>query len=154
MGKRGVSSLFRGRHTHAIDNKGRVSIPVKFREILEDLKEERIVLTTHVDRCLVGFTPKEWSLVEEKVLTAAAVDEGLRAFQRHFISGAVDCVLDSQGRILVAPSHREHAFLNKEVIFVGLLNRFELWDFARWHQTAVPPEKMPEISQTMARFGL
>jgi MraZ protein len=145
--------MFRGRHTHAIDNKGRVSIPSKFREILSVQHGNQIVMTTALDPCIVAYPPRAWQELEEKVLKYPSMHPHVSYFKRFFISGAVDCALDAQGRILIPPSLREHAALSKEVLFVGLLDKIEIWDVERWNQS-IPREGMEEIRKAMADLGL
>lgn len=147
--------MFRGRHTHTIDGKGRVSVPVKFREVLAEKYGSRLILTSELDNCLVAYPPDEWRSLEEKVLKYPSMNKSVNQFLRFYISGAVDCAVDGQGRILIPANLREHATLNKEVLFVGLLNKIELWDVQQWG-LAFPRDEaqIGEIRQAMAQLGL
>lgn len=125
--------MFRGRFEHTIDAKGRVSIPAKFRELLAERYGDRLILT-NFDRCLVAFPFAEWKILEEKISSFSLVKKEVMAFHRFFISGAIECPIDKLGRILVPPILREYAFLERNVVFAGMLNRFEIWSKERWQE--------------------
>ncbi|MBI5584097.1 MAG: division/cell wall cluster transcriptional repressor MraZ [Deltaproteobacteria bacterium] len=119
--------MFRGRSLHLLDQKGRISIPTRFREILKAGGDPRLVVTNSED-CLAAYPYEEWQRFEEKLSQFSQVDREIRSFKRFFISGACECSLDSQGRILIPPALREFAGLGKEVILAGQLKYFEVWD--------------------------
>ena len=123
--------MFRGRYEHTIDKKGRVSIPYKYREILSD-KSDNALIITNFDSCLIAFPKDEWEMLEKKVAKLPQMKPEVKAFQRYFISGAIECPLDKQGRVMIPQSLRQYAKLEKEVILVGLVKRFEIWAKDRW----------------------
>jgi MraZ protein len=127
--------VFKGRYAHTLDSKGRLSIPSKFRDVLADHQEDVLILT-NFDSCLLGFTQEEWRLLEEKIrgqsMFSTMLRQDMRAFVRYFFSGATECPLDKQGRILIPPSLREFAGFEKEVVLLGLANRIEIWSRKRW----------------------
>ena len=127
--------MFKGRYSHTLDSKGRLSIPSKFRDVLSDHQEDVLILT-NFDSCLLGFTQEEWRLLEEKIrgqsMFSSMLRQDMRAFVRYFFSGASECALDRQGRILIPPSLREFAGLEKDVVILGLANRVEIWSGSRW----------------------
>lgn len=123
--------MFRGRFEHSLDTKGRVSIPSKFREVLTTNYDERLVVT-NFDNCLWAYPFAEWRVIEEKVASLPQMKEEVKAFQRVFISAAVECPIDKAGRILIPPTLRDYAALDREVILVGMINRIEIWSSARW----------------------
>jgi MraZ protein len=127
--------VFKGRYAHTLDSKGRLSIPSKFRDVLADHQEDVLILT-NFDSCLLGFTQEEWRLLEEKIrgqsMFSTMLRQDMRAFVRYFFSGASECPLDKQGRILIPPSLREFAGFEKEVVLLGLANRIEIWSRKRW----------------------
>ncbi len=125
--------MFRGRFEHTIDAKGRVSIPAKYRELLSE-KSDNCIMITNFDRCLMAFPLDEWQVWEEKVTSMSMVKKEATAFQRFFISGAQECSIDKLGRILVPPTLRSYAQLEKNVVFVGLGKRFEIWSKERWEE--------------------
>ncbi|MBS4008048.1 MAG: division/cell wall cluster transcriptional repressor MraZ [Clostridium sp.] len=120
--------MFMGEHQHAIDGKGRLIIPVKFRE---DLGESFIV-TRGLESCLFVYPLQEWHLLTEKLKTLPFTKADARAFMRFFFSGAVSCELDGQGRILLPNNLREHAKLIKDVMVIGVSNRVEIWSREVW----------------------
>jgi MraZ protein len=130
-----VAGLFKGRYSHTLDSKGRLSIPSKFREVLSEHQEDVLILT-NFDSCLLGFTREEWRLLEEKIrgqsMFSTMLRKDMRAFVRYFFSGASECPLDRQGRILIPPTLREFAGLEKEVVLTGVANRIEIWSKERW----------------------
>lgn len=123
--------MFRGRFEHTIDKKGRISIPYRYREILVERSEESLIVTNS-DSCLVAFPKEEWELLEKKVAKLPQMKPEVKAFQRYFISGAIECPLDKQGRIMVPQSLRKYAKLDKEVVLVGLVKKFEIWSKEVW----------------------
>jgi len=123
--------VFRGRFEHIVDSKGRVSIPAKFRELLAEKYDDRLILT-NFDRCLVAYPYEEWRVLEERVSSLSMVKKEVKAFQRFFISGATECPIDKLGRILVPPTLRDYAQLGRNVIFAGMLRKFEIWSKERW----------------------
>lgn len=123
--------MFRGRFEHSVDSKGRVSIPAKFRELLAEKYDDRLILT-NFDRCLVAYPYEEWRVLEERVGSLSMVKKEVKAFQRFFISGATECPIDKLGRILVPPTLRDYAQLGRNVVFAGMLRKFEIWSKDRW----------------------
>jgi len=118
--------MFRGRFEHTIDSKGRISIPARFRELLAEKNDERVMIT-NFDRCLVAYPREEWQTMEEKISSLSMVKKEAKAFQRFFVSAAVECPIDKLGRILIPPTLRSYARLEKEVVFAGMVKKFEIW---------------------------
>jgi len=148
--------MFRGRFEHNIDGKGRVSIPAKFREILKrDYGSDQLIMTTF-DNCLVAYPLAEWQAFEEKLKEFSQLKKESKSFLRFFYSGAMECAIDDHGRILIPSQFREHADLNKEIVFVGVMNRFEIWNKAVWEEEfKTYKETFDEISESIAeRMGL
>ena len=121
-----VTAMLIGEYQHAIDPKGRVIVPSKFREDLGEL----FYVTKGLDGCLFVLSPVEWDKLQEKVM-AMPISKA-RGLQRFFFSGAAEVEPDKQGRILLPQHLREYAGLTKDVAFVGASRRAELWDAARW----------------------
>jgi len=146
--------MFRGRHEHTIDPKGRVSIPAKFREILTKKYDERLVIT-NFDGCLVAYPYEEWIRLEEKASSLSMVKKETRSFMRFFYSSAIECILDKQGRILIPQTLREYADLEKEVVLVGQLRKIEIWSKERWNEQIVKAhENFDQISEVLSELGL
>jgi MraZ protein len=134
--------MFRGRHTHSIDAKGRVSIPTAFREELQPVAERAPVLTAH-EGCLRLYPHDSWCQLEERILAQADVDPDAQDFVRLVLSSAEPTPIDRQGRILVPQHLREQAGLEREVTIAGVGREVELWDAARFRMV---------IGQTHANF--
>lgn len=122
--------MFMGEHQHAVDGKGRLIMPVKFRE---DLGESFIV-TRGLENCLFVYPLPEWHLLTEKLKALSFTRADARAFMRLFFAGAVNCELDRQGRILLPNSLREHAKLIKDVMVIGVSSRVEIWSREVWDE--------------------
>ena len=146
--------MFRGRYEHAIDSKGRISIPSRFREILTEKYDERLVIT-NFDHCLVAFPSKEWSALEQKVNSLSLVKKEAKTFLRFFYSSAIDCVIDKQGRLLIPPTLRDYAGLQKDVMLVGEGKKIEIWAKERWELVVKKAqEDFEQVSDTLAGLGL
>ena len=115
--------MFMGQYEHSIDTKGRIIIPAKFRDNLG----ESFVVTRGLDGCLFLYPDAEWQRFVEK-LQSLPSNLNTRRMQRQFLSKAMEVALDKQGRILIPSLLREIADLEKEVVFVGMMNRVEVWD--------------------------
>ena len=122
---------FRGSFLHTIDNKGRLSVPNRFRDALKSGGDDRLVITKGSNGCLAAYPMERWLQIEEDVdnLPAGAEKDN---FIRHFISPAQDLNVDKMGRILVPQQLRETAGLEREVMIAGAISKFEIWDRARW----------------------
>ncbi len=134
--------MFRGRYVHTIDAKGRLSIPAGFRMELER-KSEKAPILTNLLECLALYPYEDWLALEQKLCQTSQLQPEVQAFQRFMVSGAVECPVDRQGRILVPPYLRGHAQLEREVTIAGVGPRVELWDKQRFDQ---------DLTRTQARF--
>ena len=135
--------MFRGRHSHTIDAKGRVSIPVAYRMELQQRSDQPAFLTAD-ENCLCLYPFEDWRNHERKIVAKAELDPDARDYARLVISGAVESPLDKQGRILVPQYLREHAYLEREVTIAGVGPRIEIWDKARFDE---------DLNKTQARFN-
>lgn len=144
--------MFRGRFEHTLDSKGRLSIPSRFRETLNELYDSRLVVTTYNNR-LVAYPFAEWRRLEEKVLALPQFHKDTRALVTHFYSKAIDCAIDKLGRVLIPQSMRDHAKLERDVILVGALRYIEIWDKESLDKVEA---SIPEdyIVDTLERLGL
>jgi len=119
-----------GEYLHIMDEKGRVNVPARLREDLGN----KFVVTRGLDNCLFIYPAKVWAALETKLGNLPSLKAEMRAFLRIILSGAAEVELDRQGRVLTPPPLREHAFLQKEVIFIGVSNRAELWSKEKWEE--------------------
>ncbi len=146
--------MFRGRYEHTIDPKGRISIPSKFRDILKEKYDERLVIT-NFDHCLIAFPYEEWSLIEQKAGSFSLLRKETSAFFRFFYSSAIDCVIDKQGRLLIPQTLREYANFRKDVVLVGEGKWIEIFAKERWEEEARRAEESFEkIRDVLADLGL
>lgn len=141
--------MFMGEYNHAIDTKGRLIIPSKFREELG----EEFVVTKGLDGCLFVFPNEAWQEFENKLRSLPLANKSARQFSRFFVAGASSCELDKQGRILLPSSLREFAGLEKEVVLTGMLNRVEIWSKEKWLENN-SYDDMDEIAEQMTDLGL
>jgi MraZ protein len=133
--------MFRGHFEHAIDTKGRTSLPSRFRDVLAAASDLRLVVTPALfDPCLHVYPMRAWEELEAKIARLPQFDGHVVAFRRRYVSAAVECELDKQGRILVPPSLRDHAALHKEVLWAGMGQTAELWSKERWRAAQVMSE--------------
>ena len=122
------ANMFMGEFQHNIDPKGRLIIPARFREGLGD----RFIVTKGLDNCLFVYPQQEWTEVEQKLKSLPFTRADARAFVRFFFSGATECDIDKQGRILLPNNLREYAKLDKETMVVGVSTRVEIWSKDEW----------------------
>jgi len=148
------SPNFRGRSTARLDAKGRLRIPAKFREVLQNHYTDALIISQYGE-CLVAYPPEKWDEMEAKTLELSQVRHEHRSFVRLFISGAEICEFDNQGRILIPPLLREDANLEQEVILVGMLENFKIWDKGTYDlQVMRDKQNEQKIMETIAISGL
>ncbi len=153
--KEGEETMFRGRYEYTIDSKGRVSIPSKFKEILNQQYDDRLIITNY-DHCLVAYPHQEWSVIEEKVKSLPPLGKkDSRAFLRFFYSSGIDCEIDRQGRVLIPQSLRDYANLQKDVVLVGSGKKIEIWNKERWQEEfRKSQESFDQVTDTLTNLGL
>ena len=120
--------MFLGEFTHTIDNKGRLTIPAKFRGSLA----AGLVVTRGFDQNLMLFTLDGWRELADKIAERPLSDEDVRASRRRVFSGAIDLEPDRQGRILLPPYLRDFAGIDGDVVIAGMYNYVELWSAETW----------------------
>jgi MraZ protein len=148
-----LSDLFEGRSRHSLDEKGRLAIPARFKEVLEKRGDSSLVVT-NLNNCLVAFAGDDWQRIKQKAVSLPMFDAAANIYFRYFVSGAIECSL-KQGRILIPPNLRELAGLKKEVVLVGHLTRFEIWDRDRWEEEFERAKKaFPDVSQSLSDLGI
>lgn len=140
--------MFMGEYNHSIDAKGRIIVPAKLRDELG----EEFVVTQGLDGCLFVYPNNEWQSFVEKLKTLPGNREA-RQLQRYFLAGAVTCEIDKQGRILIPTKLREHADLIKDVVFVGVLGKIEVWSKERWEANNDFGD-VESIAENMSEMGI
>lgn len=139
-----------GEYNHNIDSKGRLILPSKFRTELGD----RFIVTKGFDGCLYGYSIEEWKAIEEKIKTLPLVTgKDARNFTRFFFSSAIECEIDSQGRILISQNLREFAMLQKEVVIIGVSSRIEIWSKEKWKEYNASQDS-EDIAEKMTFLGI
>lgn len=143
--------MFMGEYLHTIDSKGRLIIPAKFREALG----EKFIVTKGLDNCLFIYPMEEWKNFQDKLKKLPVSQANARAFVRFFFSGAAECELDKQGRILLPANLREYAALEKDVVVVGVMSRVEIWNHARWKEYSFEAESnYEEVAESLVDLGI
>lgn len=120
--------MFIGEFQHSIDDKGRLIMPSKCRELLGD----RFMITKGLDGCLFVYPKEEWKSLEDKLKNLPFTKKDARAFARFFFSGASECEADKQGRILINGVLRDYAKITKDVVIIGAGTRLEIWSREIW----------------------
>lgn len=129
-----------GQHPHNIDAKGRLFFPTKLREELGDT----FIVTKGLDNCLFVYSQQAWDELEKKIADLPMSKS--RNLQRFFFSGAANCEVDSQGRVLLPAHLREYADLKKEVYVLGVSGHAEIWNADRWraYNEDITPDSIAE----------
>ena len=126
--------MFRGLSAVNLDAKGRLAIPMKYRQLLVDLCAGRLVATIDTEeRCLLIYPEGEWDLIQAKIEALASFNPSARRIQRLLIGHATDIELDANGRILLSQPLREYAQLDKETVLLGQGKKLELWSKDLWN---------------------
>lgn len=143
--------MFYGEFQHTVDPKGRVIMPSTFREELG----EKFILTKGLDECLFVYSKTEWNNLETKLKTLPLSNKDARAFVRFFFSGASECEVDKQGRILIPQNLRSYAELDKDIYIIGVSTRVEVWDKAKWETYNGDENLNPDsIAEKMSMLGI
>lgn len=140
--------MFMGEFNHSIDSKGRIIIPAKFREELGD----NFVITQGLDGCLFAYPNSDWQEFVKKLQALPGTKEA-RQLQRYFLAVAAECEVDKQGRILIPAKLRQDAALDKDIVFVGVLNKVEIWSRQRWDNNNNYGD-MDAIAEHMSEYGI
>ncbi len=148
---RSETPMFIGEYRHTMDEKGRISVPVKFRASLSD----GAIVTRGLDRSLFLYPVSSWQLLAQKLAALPLGQEESRAFTRLMFAGAMDVALDASGRLLLPEYLRQYASIQKSVVFAGLYDRIELWDATLWDaHTRSLESRGNEIAERLAGLGV
>ena len=130
-----MENLFKGIHNLSLDSKGRLGIPVKYRDNIIGLVKGAMVITIDTEeKCLLLYPSNFWSKIQDKINKLPSFNKNARRIQRLLVGHAEDIDVDSNGRILISKPLREYASLSKKVILIGQGEKFEIWDQGTWNQ--------------------
>lgn len=114
-------------------------------------------MLTQWEECIWGYPIEEWSRLEERILAKSGQSQIINDFRRYFVGSAHECSFDKQGRVLIPPTLRQYAKLEKEIRLVGNLNHFEIWDNNNWvqrNQSFETNRHYPEVRNEIVQLGL
>ena len=127
--------MFRGINKVSIDGKGRMALPTRLRETLQQVCLGNVVLTIDIrEKCLMLYPLAEWEKVQATLTGLANVRSEIRTVQRLLIGHATDLEVDSQGRVIIPKLLRDFAELDKKLILLGQGNKIEVWNEALWNE--------------------
>ena len=143
--------MFLGEFEHRIDDKGRITIPAKFRGRLA----VGAVVTTGIDPCLWLYPTDIWAGLAQEISGLPLTDTKAREFRRQVFGGASDSVPDKQGRVNLPPYLREYANIDKQAVIVGLYDHCEIWNPDRWRERQERSHNDPEgRAEQFASLGI
>jgi len=119
---------FTGEYRYAIDQKNRVNIPAKYRKALKPVNDRTFVLTQGFDNCLLLYPLDEWQVVEQQLSLLSSMKQKHRTFVRSIVRFATHVQFDSQGRIQIPETLSKFASITKDVVFIGMIKKIEIWD--------------------------
>jgi len=126
--------MFYGEYHHSLDNKDRVIIPSRFRDIFKDNYSEKLFVTRGLDQCLFLFTEEDWKIQERRFRDMPFTSADSRRFNRLLFSGAVEVTVDKQGRVLVPNYLKKYAGIKQDVVLIGASDRVEIWAKDKWQE--------------------
>lgn len=140
--------MLKGEYQYALDEKGRVVIPPRFRRVLGD----QMVATRGIDPCIAVYSPPEWTKLEEAL---RKLPTRQRDVVRYMLAGAVDLELDRQGRVTLPLHLRQHAAIDRDVVVVGLISRLEIWSRSSWQSYLEKAQKSaPQIAEQIEELSI
>jgi MraZ protein len=146
--------VFRGHYRHTIDPKGRVSIPAKFRDVLGESQDDQLVVVP-TPNALDVHPLSEFKNLEARVKTLPSQSPVRREFLYSYISRGIDVELDRNGRVQISQDYRERAGLKKDVVIIGMMEHFEVWDAERWahfERDTITP--LDELRRKLGELGV
>ncbi|HUO06407.1 MAG TPA: division/cell wall cluster transcriptional repressor MraZ [Candidatus Binataceae bacterium] len=149
--------MFTGRFDHSLDDKGRASIPARFRELLLRESHDRLYVTNffyNKEKCLALYPPTQWDKLNEMLATKQRFDPRMQAFETFLIGGAFEVPVDRQGRILIPERLRAWAGLGREVVFSARPDHFELWNKQVLDRVIKMSEEQVSDPEFLAKLGI
>jgi len=143
--------MFIGEYSASLDEKGRISVPAKFRALFKS----KVIVTKGLDESLFVYTLDEWRKLAEKLASLPISTSNTRAFARLMLAGAMDCDIDKQGRVTLPAYLQQFAKLQKRIVFAGLFNRVEIWSEELWLKYKQQTEKDSNtIAEQLGNIGV
>jgi MraZ protein len=150
-----ISSRFRSKYDHTIDEKGRLSFPSRFRDVLRQYESEVLIVILW-DNHLRAYPESEWEAIEDRMEAKDREQpEDLDKTIRYFESEIIECVLDRQGRILLPPGLRAELGLKKDIVLNGMIKWVEIWDKDIWYEgRKIGREHFDEHKKSIRKMGI
>jgi len=126
--------MFRGANRISLDAKGRLAIPTRYRARIEERCDNQLIVTVDRDYCLLVYPLPEWEEIERRISRLPTLNRQARRLQRLMVGHATEVELDGQGRILLPKELRDFAAIERQVMFIGQGNKFEIWEEERWNE--------------------
>jgi MraZ protein len=142
--------MFLGEFVHTLDDRGRVTLPAKFRAELA----RGVVITRGLDRCLFLFPMDQWIPLAERISALSLGKSSARTLRRLLFSGANDVIPDRQGRILIPTYLREYANIDSQVVIAGLNTYIEIWNAEVWNQVRAQAEEDVVNAEQWEELGI
>lgn len=143
--------MFLGEYSHALDAKGRVTIPARFRDELDS----GLVITRGYEPCLLVYALTEWTALANRAAGMPQASRAARSYSRLVFGGAFEAELDKMGRVLIPAFLREYAAIEEEAVIVGVNNFIEIWNPGRWRQTLERDiQNLDVILSDVAKMGV
>ena len=150
--------MFQGINDLNLDAKGRMSLPARYRESIQESCKGSLVITADVDRCLLIYPLPEWEFIQQKLMRLPSINKQVRRLQRLLLGHATECDVDGNNRILLPPPLRNFANLTKCSVLIGQGNKFELWDKENWEeireQWIKEENKLSDISKVLETLSI
>ncbi len=145
------TNMFIGEYTYSIDEKKRLAIPPKFRQVLG----KKAVITRGLDQCLFLYPDKEWGNLAKKLAQLPLSQADARGFARLMLTGAMEVDFDNLGRVLIPDYLKQYALLKKKVVIAGVYNRIEIWDEVKWQGYKKKTETaVGDIAERLKELGV
>jgi MraZ protein len=139
--------MFLGEHEHTLDQKGRLTLPAKYRESFPD----GLVLTRGMDGCVFAYAKPDWSELASRLAAFDTLSRDERMMKRHFFSGAAEVMPDRQGRVMIPAALASHAGLDRDIVVAGVFDHLEIWDRAAWRaQIADVEGRAEDVAERLA----
>ena len=141
--------MFQGASSLSLDAKGRLSVPTRHRDALNEMAEGQVTLTKNPHGCLMLFPRPQWLLFRDRI---AQLPMSAQWWKRIFLGNAMDVEMDGTGRVLISPELRQAVGLSRDAVLLGMGNHFELWDKATYdaQEAQAMQAQMPDVFQDFA----